>query len=288
MINLIDHTYFLNKLRLANVVTDNDVQIHLSNAISDYQYDFLNKILGAGLYKQFVEWYAINPADTTSPFYYLLNGKNFSIESDTVTWVGLINPGKQSPLANYCYFMYQRYNTTQTMAAGEAKIDSQNAVSANAYNKSKSAWDQMAEWLKDYCLFMDTFFTGPNTVSVANLLPYIAPIQIQAGVTTGFISGVTSFAFDGTSGTQDWRGYDIFPERIGQGTMIRDVQYTWNISTGRFDLLQIGDKFQPSEYFNITFGLNGVTYTQLVSNGYWNDYRCRFHRQRFTKIINPF
>lgn len=305
MVNLIDHTYFRNRLQIANVVTDTDVQNEVATAIADYQYEFLNKILGAALYQQFVTWYGVNPSDDTSPFFYLLNGLTFTAtnvdwwpcysgwewplfwqtSTPTVTWVGLVNSQKQSPLANYSYFMYQRNNTTQTTAPGEVKVFAQNAVSANAYNKSKMAWDQMAGWLVPFRYFMDTFFSGPNTQTVASLLPYISPIQIKVGVTPGVVAGTSSFTFDGTGGKPDWRGYDIYPERIGQGTLVNST-YSWNKVTGVFMLLD--NVFQPLEYFNFTFGLNGVSFIQITSNGYWNDYRYQFWYTGMTKILNPF
>lgn len=86
---------------------------------------------------------------------------------------------------------------------------------------------------------------------------YYAPVEIQADVTPGIVSGTgsNSFTFDGTSGTFDWRGREIYVERVGQGTMQRDAQYTWNTTTGMFTLLAVGDEIQPSELFNVEFGL---------------------------------
>ena len=77
--------------------------------------------------------------------------------------------------------------------------------------------------------------------------------QIQADVTTGFVSDTTTVTFDGTSGKKDYRGYKMIPERISTGTMWLDEDYTWNAITGKWDLLKPGDKFQPLEKFNVTF-----------------------------------
>jgi hypothetical protein len=287
MVNLIDYTYFRDELQLANTATP-EVQTFLTLTISRKQYEFLQLLLGPSLYDQFVTWYGIDPTDTTNNFYYLLNGKTFTVNGCTHNWVGLrVDTLKISPIANYVYFYYQNNNVTQTTSPGEARTNSQNASVANPANKMIDAWSEMVDNLRQYLVFMNTFYgtTGELPDNFDNL-PYHAPVQLQAGVTVGLVAGATSFTFDGTAGTPDWRGYDIFPERIGQGTMIRGVGYSWNISTGRFDLLAGGDIFQPGEYFNITFGLGGTAFTQLTSTAEWTNYRCIFERSKLFHKVN--
>ena len=82
---------------------------------------------------------------------------------------------------------------------------------------------------------------------------FYSPEKVKVDITTGVTNGTTSFTFDGTAGTPDWRGREMYPERVGQGTMERDVQYSWDTATGEFNLLQPDDIFQPEEIFNITF-----------------------------------
>lgn len=82
---------------------------------------------------------------------------------------------------------------------------------------------------------------------------YYPPIEIQTDLTPGLVAGATSFTFDGTAGTFDWRNREIYVERVGQGTMYKGVQYTWDSATGVLTLLQTGDTFQPDELFNVEF-----------------------------------
>lgn len=84
---------------------------------------------------------------------------------------------------------------------------------------------------------------------------YYEPIEIQADVTVGLVHGTTSFTFDGTAGTFDWRNRTISVERVGQGTMQAAVQYLWVPATGVFTLLTVGDTFQSNELFVVSFGL---------------------------------
>lgn len=87
--------------------------------------------------------------------------------------------------------------------------------------------------------------------------------QITADTTMGFSSGVNTVVFDGTGGKEDWRGRDIatLVRMGGEGVMKKGVEYSWNINTGTLLLLVAGDVFNPSEWFNVTFGLlvNTVT-----------------------------
>lgn len=290
MTNIIDYTYFTNRLLIANLqsTTDLDVRTHLTALITQEQYNFLNGIMGPALYEQFVEWYITNPGDTTNDFYYLLNGKVFTdTNGNVVNWIGMINTQKLTPLANYVYYIFQELNFTQTTSAGEVRSKADNSYQAYPDQKLIDVWSQMVDWLRGYGLFMDTFYGTTGALEVSyNLLPYKAPIQIQVGATVGLVAGTQTFTFDGSSGTYDWRGYDVFPERIGQGTMIRDVMYTWDIDNGIFTLLISGDALQPAEYFNITFGLGGITFIQLTSNVYWSKYRCQFYRGNFSHKVN--
>lgn len=90
--------------------------------------------------------------------------------------------------------------------------------------------------------------------------------QIQADVTVGMTSGVNSFTFDGTSGTEDWRGNDIdtIDRMGGEGAMKRGVEYSWNTVTGKFMLLLTGDVFGTNEWFNVQFAMQIVDTTLSV------------------------
>jgi len=81
------------------------------------------------------------------------------------------------------------------------------------------------------------------------------PIEIEADVTPNFSSGTNTFTFDTPGSDMDWRGWDIYVDRVGQGTMKKNTQYSWDSVTGTFTLLLAGDEFQPNELFNVEFGI---------------------------------
>lgn len=100
----------------------------------------------------------------------------------------------------------------------------------------------------------DNMYVVPASVGGVNTK---ATEQIQADVTTGFTSGVNTVTFDGTSGAEDWRGWEISTlSRLGGiGDMKKGsgLDYTWNKNTGQLLLQQAGDVFAPNEWFNVEF-----------------------------------
>jgi hypothetical protein len=78
--------------------------------------------------------------------------------------------------------------------------------------------------------------------------------QIKVGVTPGLFAGLTSFTFDGTLGTQDWRGWEIgIEEYSGVGTLIKNVDYEWDSNTGSFFWLAAGRVFENLQWFTVEF-----------------------------------
>lgn len=83
-------------------------------------------------------------------------------------------------------------------------------------------------------------------------LIYYAPVEIIVDTSIGVVSGTTSFTYDGTAGTPDWRGRVAYPEREGQGTINRS-KYTWDGTTGIFTITEAEVTFGAGEVFNFTF-----------------------------------
>lgn len=98
-------------------------------------------------------------------------------------------------------------------------------------------------------------------------IAYRATEQIEADVTVGFSSGVNQVVFDGTGGKEDWRGWDISTlDRMagGEGVMKKGIDYSWNINTASLTLLNVGDLFNPNEWFNVSFAAQVTNITSSV------------------------
>jgi hypothetical protein len=161
MNNIVDYTYFKNRLQIANLqsTTDTDVRDALTSLITTCQYNFLNGILGPALYVQFKAWYEVVPLDPLSPFYNLLNGEVFEDENGyTHNWIGLQNEQKLSPLANFAYYTYQELNFTQTTSAGEVRSKADNSRNALPLQKMIEVWAEMVVWLCGYYEYMKKYF----------------------------------------------------------------------------------------------------------------------------------
>ena len=161
MDNLIDYTYFKNKLLIPNAVETGYVQQAVTALITEEQYNLLQMMLGPVLYEQFVTWYETNPLDELNPFFYLLNGKVFTSDIGyQVNWIGLVNSSKLSPIAGYVYCKWQEENVTQSVSAGEVKTNSQNSISAPGTPKYVSAWNMMGDMINNYYQFMQQYFSA--------------------------------------------------------------------------------------------------------------------------------
>lgn len=105
--------------------------------------------------------------------------------------------------------------------------------------------------------------------NLAGGLVYKAPQYLTVGITAGLAPAATSFTFDGTAGTDDWRGWT--PILFRSAPMVPDVDYSWDASLGKLQLLKVGDKFNNNEKLAAQFVLraNGpvpvVTITPNIS-----------------------
>jgi hypothetical protein len=62
---------------------------------------------------------------------------------------------KESLIANYVYYWYQRNNHTQTATTGEVKPQNENAVIANPSLKLVKAWTDMSAWICELVDYLD-------------------------------------------------------------------------------------------------------------------------------------
>lgn len=80
---------------------------------------------------------------------------------------------------------------------------------------------------------------------------------IRVGTTVGLVAGMSSFVFDGTGGKPDYRFYEpIFFEYKGRQPMIKDVDYTWDYTTGMFALIAgagTTDTLSDNQYYTVQF-----------------------------------
>jgi hypothetical protein len=90
------------------------------------------------------------------------------------------------------------------------------------------------------------------TLPAAGSIEIKAPQEIVADFTPGWVSAANTVTMDGTSGTDDWRTWDIHLEKVGFGTQftLSAENYTWDPVTG---ILTLTDAISPYEKYWVEF-----------------------------------
>ncbi len=133
--SLIDKTYFVGELDIANTSNSN-VEARLNLFIQKYEAEFLRTLFGLDLYTAYLAG-----IDVTAP--------------DPVPdeWIALqVFEGLKNAIACYVYFHYMRDKFTQTVAVGEAKPTAENATIESPAWKITRAWNEMVRWVKENTL----------------------------------------------------------------------------------------------------------------------------------------
>lgn len=138
---LIDASYFVGEIDIPN--TDQDAVSQKVNwMIRKYEPELLKTILGLDLYTAFAEGIKANPVDQK-----WTDIKNRLITVDNTTNDIVF---KQSLIANYVYYWWQRSNGSLTTGTGEVQG---NDVSP-AYKMCR-AWNEFVDWLRETVSFLN-------------------------------------------------------------------------------------------------------------------------------------
>jgi hypothetical protein len=145
MANIIDTTYFVNEIEIANV-NQNPVKADLINSIKLYEKEVLVMLLGYPLYVELMT----NLATSGDKWDKLLNGEDFSFILDGVTintrWEGLKGVDKVSVLAYYIYYKHREKRASYTAGlATEVEASTENAKPTAMYHKMVDVWNRFID-----------------------------------------------------------------------------------------------------------------------------------------------
>ena len=157
----IDKTDFKGKIELSTSTTN----VKLDNSIDQYEYDFLNKLLGPTLYEAFKTGLAeTTPADKWTN---LRDGKIYSIGSDdfNIRFVGV------KEMCLYFIFAEHILNDLENTPNGSMELMSQNSTNPNRariesesikkYNIACNYYNEAIKFIRenitDYSDFVPTF-----------------------------------------------------------------------------------------------------------------------------------
>jgi hypothetical protein len=155
---IVNTSFFYGNLYIAQI-TEASVQALVNDYINRYEPQFLQSLMGYGLYKKFID----NPTD---PIYVdIINGKEYTNTLGRLAkWEGLklvvvapVNPapGKyRGPIANYIWYNYIKDNNTQTTALGEKAVEN-GEVLVSPYRKMVKVWNEMVKYNESLVHFLE-------------------------------------------------------------------------------------------------------------------------------------
>lgn len=161
---IIDSSYFKGDIYLPQVGDGASRQVNNDDALKNFIYEYepriLIKGLGRRLYKEFsAELQNNGTIKTTADQKWsdLLNGKEYTKDSTTYYWRGIVE--KQGSLvksfiAYYVYYWYVRDGVAQKTTLGVVDAKAKNAKGASAIPTLTHAWREFHSW---YIGSQDTF-----------------------------------------------------------------------------------------------------------------------------------
>lgn len=152
--SFIDASYFVGELNIPNS-GDTAVAERITWFINKYEPIFLQQLMGYPLYKAFTAGMAVVPTPDAR-YTDILNGKEYTdFQGYTQKWRGL-KTTTQSLIANYVYYWFRRSNVTQYAGIGEVMTKAENSDNVNPRRKIASAWNEMSDWVGEFCDFMQS------------------------------------------------------------------------------------------------------------------------------------
>lgn len=178
--SLINSSYFIGEKNIPNI-TYADVSGVLNNLILAHENEYLKIALGYELFLLFMP--GIIVATPNQRYLDILNGQDFTGENGKrKRWAGLISPATpfnaQSPIADYVYYYWLKFNHTQTSGLGEVRSEVQNAARVSPKHKAVMAWNGMVE--KSWLLYE---FLKVNPVTYPEFQAYLSDPDINLMLT---------------------------------------------------------------------------------------------------------
>jgi L-rhamnose mutarotase len=143
---LINKDYFIGEINIAQL-SQTTVQSLLTVFINKREPEYLEMALGYAFAQEYAAGLAAEEPD--QKWIDLRDGVEYTNKDGyTKKWKGFTNSVKQSPIANYTYYWFQRDNTTFSTGNGEKEGKSDNANNTGSMSKQARAWNEMVEQTK--------------------------------------------------------------------------------------------------------------------------------------------
>lgn len=169
---LIDSTYFVNKINLAQVGNSLGLA-DVNNFIAQYEEQYLRCVLGPELYAAFIDEVSGSGVTDDPRYVDLLRGADFMHNSRAYHWTGFVPlpPAiKVSPIANYVFYQYVENKITDFTLIGEVQSDTDNNRTVSPVDRLVDTWNRMV----DMNLTLRNFLQANKTI-----YPEYKPIAIH-------------------------------------------------------------------------------------------------------------
>jgi hypothetical protein len=180
---LIDKSYFVGEINIPDT-SNASVLERLNFLIVKYEGQLLRDLLGNALYAAYTT--GIGAATPDAKWTELRDGKTYTDgNGDVQIWSGFRNSTtKQSLIANYVYYWWQRDKASHTTALGEVKDNTDGGERVSPIDKQVRAWNEMADQVAELVSFLNsntttyTEWTTPQSCKALSDYRYINAFNI--------------------------------------------------------------------------------------------------------------
>jgi len=148
MANLIDATYFIGEIEIANA-NQGEISADLLHSITLYEKEVLTDLLGYAMYKDMQAAIAAAPAiPLEAKWVALIEGEEFTYTPSNgvavvTKWEGLKGANKKSLVAYYIYFRHRTKRQSYNAGVGiEVEAATENAINSSLYVKLTEVWNE--------------------------------------------------------------------------------------------------------------------------------------------------
>jgi len=177
--SVIDGSYFINEITLANIKEHGSYTSVITNAIDKYEPEIMIDLLGYELYGLLIADLSKDIGDREQRFIDLVDGAEFR-HPDTdqlLKWIGLQNTQKESLIAYYVFFNHVYNSNIQMSGLGTVRHEGKNSENVSPFDKLQVAWENFQRLYANFdydvneCYFSEDGVLVDDLSGVFNTLP---------------------------------------------------------------------------------------------------------------------
>jgi len=141
MSNIVNITDFVGRFSIPNI--EKDTTSFDNNYIAVYEPEILKRLLGVGLYNDFIQGLAAQTPE--QKWIDLRDGKTYLVDGVTVEWSGV-----KKLIVPYVYYFYLQQNYNTLSGVGVINSNAENATKTDPNIKLVDAWNECVNYSGNY------------------------------------------------------------------------------------------------------------------------------------------